>query len=92
MREQIKHLHRMIEVVEGEMKALEGDLAEVIVKRDLAYARIQEIRRQRDDSVSTCPSVLLASDFIIELDKFSYCISGMSEFIAIDFSVGNGCI
>lgn len=57
-REKIKYLNGVLEVVDGEIKALGDDLAEVIVKRDRAYSRIQELRKQRDDSVFTCPSVL----------------------------------
>lgn len=56
VRENIKHLDGELEVVEGEIKDLESDLADVIVKRDKAYMRIQELRKQCDDSVLTCLS------------------------------------
>lgn len=46
VRENIKHLHGELQLVECEIKALEDDLADVIVKRDKAYMRIHELRQQ----------------------------------------------
>ncbi|KAK4804226.1 hypothetical protein SAY86_004043 [Trapa natans] len=50
VRGKIKYLHRMIEVEESEIKSLEGDLAKVILERDQAYARTQELRKEHDNS------------------------------------------
>ncbi|OWM81414.1 hypothetical protein CDL15_Pgr007452 [Punica granatum] len=49
VREKIEHHKIELQMVEGEIKALEDELADVIVKRDKAYTRIQEFRKQRDD-------------------------------------------
>lgn len=47
----INYLKGDLEAVECEIKALQDELGDVILKRDKAYAKIQRYRRQRDDGV-----------------------------------------